>query len=172
MIVTAMTAIGCTDRLAAEQTDSLLPVEAAAAGDAAAADAPQPAFKVIAARVLPRDEVLLKDERVAAAADATAVDSDSASWELRSEVIRVGLADAVATFDAMSAAQQEALYKAHEDELQKSGVNHYLPHRFSVDALSRGCWWGAACQCPPRNVALPPSSHTDHCVCKLNIYWF
>ena len=106
---------------------------------AAAADAPQPAFKVIAARVLPRDEVLLKDERVAAAADATAADSNSASWELRSEAIRVGLADAVATFDAMSAAQQEALYKAHEDELQKSGVNHYLLQQFSMNALSRGC---------------------------------
>ena len=139
MIVTAMTAVGCTDRLAAEQTNSLLPAEAAAAVGAAAADAPQPAFKVIAARVLPRDEVLLKDERVAAAADATAADSNSASWELRSEAIRVGLADAVATFDAMSAAQQEALYKAHEDELQKSGVNHYLLQQFSMNALSRGC---------------------------------
>ena len=113
MIVTAMTAVGCTmDRLAAVQTNRFLPADAGAEA-AGATDEAQPDYKVIAARVFPRDEMLLKDVRAGATA---AADSDPGSWELRAEVIRVGLAAAVATFDALSAAQQEALYKVHADE--------------------------------------------------------
>ena len=59
--------------------------------------------KVLAARLIPRDEVLIH------------ADAGNCSWELRSEVVRVGLADALASFEAKTAAEQEAIFKAQQD---------------------------------------------------------
>ena len=61
------------------------------------------AKKVLASRYIPRDEVLIyhADKRY--------------SWELRNEIVRVGLAGALASFEAKTAAEQEAVFKAQQD---------------------------------------------------------
>lgn len=66
--------------------------------------------KVLASRVVPRDEVLIHHDA-------------EYSWELRSEVVRVGLADALASFDAKTTAEQEAEFKAQTDLEDKYGVS-------------------------------------------------
>jgi len=63
------------------------------------------AKKVLASRLMPRDAVLVQH-----------VDGDDdCSWELRSEVVRVGLAVALASFEAKTAAEQEAVLKEQQD---------------------------------------------------------
>ena len=62
------------------------------------------AKKVLASRLSPRDEVWVHH-----------ADDDTCSWELRSEVVRVGLADTLASFEAKTAAEQEADFKAQQD---------------------------------------------------------
>lgn len=66
------------------------------------------AKKVLASRLMPRDEVLV--QHVDEGDDPTQI-----SWELRGEVVRVGLADVLTSFEAKTAAEQEAVLKAHQD---------------------------------------------------------
>ena len=61
-------------------------------------------YTVLASRLVPRDELLVGDES-----------AEKHTWELRSEVVRVGLADALASFEAKTAAEQEAVFRDHFD---------------------------------------------------------
>ena len=95
--------------------------------------------QVLASRLVPRDEVLVhhadegltrRKEREPArfwhgfqrGKDSSL--ADPYSWELRNEVVRVGLADALTSFDAKSTGEQEAIFKAHCDD--NEGLEGFL----------------------------------------------
>ena len=100
------------------------------------------AKEVLALRLMPRDEVLVHhvdfewaskthSHPVVGEADCTPssqLPPPTLTWELRSEVVRVGLADALASFEAKTAAEQEAVFKAHcGDESDESDTFERFP---------------------------------------------
>ena len=79
------------------------------------------AKKVLASRLMPRDEVLVHH------ADK---DEGGCSWELRNEVVRVGLAGALASFEAKTAAEQEAVFNKAQQDLPTSSTSPGVAGRF------------------------------------------